>query len=48
MSHLGDSLRISKEIENIIEQLADREKELLYTSKNKKIKGKAYSTYHIH
>jgi hypothetical protein len=28
----GGSLRISKEIENIIEQLADREKELQYTS----------------
>jgi hypothetical protein len=39
---------ISKEIENMIEQLADKEKQLLYTPKNKKIKGRADSSYHRH
>jgi hypothetical protein len=36
----------SQEIENMIEQLADREKQLQYAHKNKKTKGGAYSSYH--
>jgi hypothetical protein len=39
---------ISKEIENIIQQLADREKELQYTPKNKKTEGQADSLDHRH
>jgi hypothetical protein len=46
---LGEhSLRISKEIENMIEQLAEREKQLQYTPKNKKTEGRAYSSYQRH
>jgi hypothetical protein len=37
MPHLGEnSIRISKEIQNMIEQLAEREKQLHYTPMNKK------------
>jgi hypothetical protein len=38
-----DSSRISKEIENLISQLATKEKVLQYAPKNKKTKGKAIS-----
>jgi hypothetical protein len=43
-----NSIRISKEIQNMIEQLAEREKQLQYTPKNKKTKGVDYSSYHRH
>jgi hypothetical protein len=42
----GELTRISKEIENMIEQLVEREKQLQYTPKDKKTKGRAYSSYH--
>jgi hypothetical protein len=43
-----DAFRISKEIKNIISQLADKDKELQYAPKNKKTEGRAHSTYERH
>jgi hypothetical protein len=39
-----ESVRISKDIKNMTEQLGDKEKELQYTPKYKKSEGRAYST----
>jgi hypothetical protein len=39
---------ISKEIENIIDQLAEKDKELQYTPKDKTTGGGDHSSYHIH
>jgi hypothetical protein len=48
VSSWEDSVRISKETENIISQLADKEKELQYAPKYKKTERKVYSAYKRH